>query len=87
MISKLIKYFSKEREEYVQYGMCPGYTIWTNTGSCIMGHMVIKTTDTREEVTHNLIAYINKMCKENNISAQRTADTIISNLKMNGLIT
>lgn len=43
------------KDEYVEYGMCPGFTVWKNGGGCIMGHMIIKKSDTKEEIIYKLI--------------------------------
>ena len=74
------------KDEYVQYGMCPGFTVWTNSGSCIMGHMVIKKTDTNEQIKDNMIKCVSKICKDENLSEEQTVKTINDNLKSNGLL-
>lgn len=89
----MFKFFKKllyrnnyNSNDWVPYGMSPGFTIRTNTGSYIMGHMVIKTTDTDREIAYKLISWITKCCKNNNLSTQQTLDAIISNLRNNNLI-
>jgi hypothetical protein len=74
------------KDEYVQYGMCPGFTVWTNSDSCIMGHMVIKKTDTNEQIKDNMIKCVSKICKDENLSEEQTVKTINDNLKSNGLL-
>jgi hypothetical protein len=74
------------KDEYVQYGMSPGFTVWTNSGSCIMGHMVIKKTDTNEQIKDNMIKCVSKICKDENLSEEQTVKTINDNLKSNGLL-
>jgi hypothetical protein len=74
------------KDEYVQYGMCPGFTVWTNRGSCIMGHMVINKTDTNEQIKDNLIKCVSRICKNENLSEEQTVKTINDNLKSNGLL-
>ena len=78
--------WSKKRIEYVEYGMCPGFTIWKNGGSCMQGHMIIKKSDTKEEISYKLIELITKMCRENNISVSNTMKTINENLINNDLL-
>jgi hypothetical protein len=74
------------KDEYVQYGMCPGFTVWTNRQSCISGHMVIKKTDTKEQIKDNMIKCVSKICKDENLTEEQTVKTINDNLKSNGLI-
>lgn len=76
----------KGKDEYVQYGMCPGFTVWTNSGSCIMGHMVIKKSETNDIISQRLTELVTKLCKENNLSEEQTVKHINDNLKSNGLI-
>lgn len=76
----------RDKDEYVQYGMCPGFTVWTNRGSCIMGHMVIKKSDTNDIISQRLTELVTKLCKENNLSEEQTVKHINDNLKSNGLI-
>jgi hypothetical protein len=75
-----------KKDEYVQYGMSPGFTVWTNSGSCIMGHMVIKKTDTNEQIKDNMIKCVSKICKDENLTEEQTVKTINDNLKSNGLL-
>ena len=75
----------KDKDEYVQYGMCPGITVWTNRHSCISGHMVIKKTDTKEQIKDNLIKCVSKICKDENLTQEQTVKTLNDNLKSNGL--
>jgi len=82
----MFSYRDKDEYEYVQYDMCPGFTVWTNRGSCIMGHMVIKKTDTKEQVKDNLIECVSKICKDENLTEEQTVKTINDNLKSNGLL-
>jgi len=74
------------KDEYVQYGMCPGFTVWKNGGGCIMGHMVIKKTDTNDIISKELTELVTKLCKENNLNEEQTVKHINDNLKSNGLI-
>jgi hypothetical protein len=74
------------KDEYVQYGMCPGFTVWTNRHSCISGHMVIKKSDTKEQIKDNMIKCVSKICKDENLTEEQTVKTINDNLKLNGLI-
>ena len=76
----------KDKDEYVQYGMCPCFTVWTNSGSCIMGHMVIKKSDTNDIISQRLTELVTKLCKENNLSEEQTVKHINDNLKSNGFI-
>lgn len=76
----------KTKDEYVQYGMCPGFTIWTNKGSCIMGHMFIKKSDSKEVISQKLTELVTKICKENNLSDDNTSKHIKDNLERNKLI-
>ena len=73
------------KNEYVQYGMCPGFTVWTNR-HCVSGHMVIKKTDTKEQIKDNMIKCISNICKDENLTEEQTIKTINDNLKSNGLI-
>ena len=87
IFNQIKKYLSrnKNKDEYIPYGMGPGFTIWTNTGSCIMGHISVKKTDTKEEITYKLITLIVNQCKLNEIGIEKTIDTIIRNLVSNNL--
>lgn len=64
----------------------PGFTVWTNRHSCISGHMVIKKTDTKEQIKVNMTKCVSKICKDENLSKEQTVKTINDNLKSNGLI-
>lgn len=75
-----------DKDEYIQYGMCPGFTVWTNRHSCISGHMVIKKTDTKEQIKDNLIKCVSKICKDENLTEEQTVKTLNDNLKSNGLL-
>ena len=74
------------KDEYVQYGMCPSFTVWTNSGSCVMGHMFIKKTDTKEHIKENMIKCVSKICKDENLTKEQTVKAINDNLKSNGLL-
>lgn len=77
---------NKNKDEYVQYGMCPGFTVWTNKGSCIMGHMFIKKSDTNEQIKDKMIKHVLKICKDENLTEEQTVKTINDNLKSNRLL-
>jgi hypothetical protein len=74
------------KDEYVQYGMCPVFTVWSNQHSCISGHMMIKKTDTKEQIKDNMIKCVSKICKDENLTEEQTVKTINDNLKSNGLL-
>lgn len=74
-----------KKDEYVQYGMCPVFTIWTNRGSCITGHMIIKKSDSKEIISQRLTELVKKFCKEEKLSDEQTLKHINDNLKSNGL--
>jgi len=74
------------KDEYVQYGMCPSFTVWTNRHSCISGHMMIKKTDNKEQIKDNMIKCVSKICKDENLTEEQTVKTINDNLKSNGLL-
>jgi hypothetical protein len=74
------------KDEYVQYGMCPGFTVWSNRHTCISGHMMIKKTDTKEQIKDNMIKFVSKICKDENLTEEQTEKTINDNLKSNGLL-
>jgi hypothetical protein len=76
----------KNKDEYVQYGMCPVFIVWKNDGVCIMGHMFIKKTDTKDIISKKLTELVKKMCKENNLSDEQMIKHIDDNLKRNGLL-
>jgi len=101
MIKKLIRKLKTSRlysamfsyngkNEYVQYGTCPGFTIcfttWKKGGGCIMGHMWIKENDTNEIISKKLTELVVKICKEHDLSEEQTVKVINYNLKMNGLL-
>ena len=48
--------------------------------------MVIKKTDTKEQVKDNLIECVSKICKDENLTEEQTVKTINDNLKSNGLL-
>lgn len=72
--------------EYLPYGKCPGFEIFYGNGGCVSGHMVIKKTDTKEQIAFNMIGLVTRLCKEHNIPIQKTIDTITMNLRNNDLI-
>ncbi len=82
---KTLHFGYKDRDENVQYGLCPGFTVWTN-GNCISGHMVIKKTDTNEQIKDNMIKCVSRICKEENLSEEQTVKIINDNLKRNRLL-
>jgi hypothetical protein len=91
MIKRLIKKLKKlqnrtTKDEYVQYGMCPGIVVWTNNRLYISGHMYIKKSDSNEQIKDNLIKCVSKICKDENLTKEQTIKTIDNNLKSNGLI-
>ena len=85
-ILSVVIFSHKDKVEYVQYGMCPGFTVWTDRKTCISGHMIIKTTDTKNEISYNMINAVVKICKDENMNTQKTVNTIIDNLKSNDLL-
>ncbi len=82
MIKWIKKYLiPKKKEEYIPYGMCPGFYIKVNDSSWIQGHMVIKKSDNEAEIRKKFNDLIVKFCKERNLSKEETE----KNLKNNNL--
>jgi hypothetical protein len=47
--------------------------------------MVIKKSDTNEQIKDNLIKCVSKLCKKENLTEKQTVKTINDNLKSNKL--
>jgi hypothetical protein len=86
IFNKLHSLFINRESEYVDYGKSPGYTIFTNRGNCIMGHIFIKKTDSKEQIAFKMIHNIINICEKENISIEDTMANINANLKNNNLI-
>ena len=81
----LVMFNYKDKDKYVQYGMCPSFTVWANNGSCIMGHVMIKKSDNKKVISQKLTELVTKLCKDNNMSEEQTLKHINDNLKSNGI--
>jgi hypothetical protein len=75
---------SKYKNEYFQYDMCPGFTIWTANGSIIQGHIIIKKSDSKTQIKNKIIDCVSKLCEKEKLTEKQTINTINNNLKYNG---
>ena len=76
----------KKKRKYLDYGKCPGFTIWAEEGHCLEGHCIVYEDADNNEKAYKLSEAILKLCEENNIGIEETLKTIKENLEINGLL-
>jgi len=87
LLKNKILMFKKDKNGYLPYGQCPGFFIWLKNGSVITGHMIVKKSDTKDEIKNSMIEYVTKKSKEYNLSIEETRRNIHYNLEHNNLYT
>ena len=76
----------KKKRKYLEYGKCPGFTIWAKEGHCLEGHCIVYEDADDNEKSYELSKAILKLCEENNTDIEETLKTIKRNLEIYKLI-